>query len=131
MTSPAAAGLHLYFSISFFYTRNPLIKYSETNKCKKRTLIFGLIALLLCTLTIVPTLAQTTSSSVTSLPFHPVTSQIELSNLTKIQNNTSAVENRAATASAAGGFLGLPGFEALYAVAGLLAVAYLVMRRRK
>jgi len=36
-----------------------------------------------------------------------------------------------ATASAAGGFLGLPGFEALYAVAGLLAVAFLVMRRRK
>jgi PGF-CTERM protein len=36
-----------------------------------------------------------------------------------------------AAASAAGGFLGLPGFEALYAVAGLLAVAYLVMRRRK
>jgi PGF-CTERM protein len=34
-------------------------------------------------------------------------------------------------ASAAGGFLGLPGFEALYAVAGLLAVAYLVIRRRK
>ena len=36
-----------------------------------------------------------------------------------------------AVASAAQGFLGLPGFEALYAVAGLLAVAYLVMRRRK
>jgi len=36
-----------------------------------------------------------------------------------------------AGASAAGGFLGLPGFEALYAVAGLLAVAYLVIRRRK
>jgi PGF-CTERM protein len=36
-----------------------------------------------------------------------------------------------AVASAAGGFLGLPGFEALYAVAGLLAVAYLVLRRRK
>jgi PGF-CTERM protein len=35
-----------------------------------------------------------------------------------------------AVASAAGGFLGLPGFEALYAVAGLLAVAYLVIRRR-
>jgi PGF-CTERM protein len=36
-----------------------------------------------------------------------------------------------AAASAAGGFLGLPGFEAMYAVAGLLAVAYLVIRRRK
>jgi PGF-CTERM protein len=39
----------------------------------------------------------------------------------------------AATASAttSGGLLGIPGFEALYAVAGLLAVAYLVIRRRK
>jgi PGF-CTERM protein len=36
-----------------------------------------------------------------------------------------------ASATAGGGFLGLPGFEALYAVAGLLAVAYLVIRRRK
>jgi PGF-CTERM protein len=98
---------------------------------QKRTLVFGIIALLLCTLTVIPTLAQVTSSSVTSLPFHPVTSQTELSNLTKMLNNTSAAANRTATASAAGGFLGLPGFEALYAVAGLLAVAYLVIRRRK
>jgi PGF-CTERM protein len=29
------------------------------------------------------------------------------------------------------GSLGVPGFEAVYAVAGLVAVAYLVMRRRK
>ena len=36
-----------------------------------------------------------------------------------------------ASATAAGGLLGLPGFETLYAVAGLLAVAYLVIRRRK
>jgi PGF-CTERM protein len=36
-----------------------------------------------------------------------------------------------ASATAGGGFLGLPGFEALYAVVGLLVVAYLVMRRRK
>jgi PGF-CTERM protein len=36
-----------------------------------------------------------------------------------------------ASATASGGFLGLPGFEALYAVAGLLVVAYLVIRRRK
>jgi transforming growth factor-beta-induced protein len=36
-----------------------------------------------------------------------------------------------ASATASGGFLGLPGFEAVYAAAGLLAVAYLVMRRRK
>ena len=36
-----------------------------------------------------------------------------------------------AVASAAQGFLGLPGFEALYAVAGLLVVAFFVMLRRK
>ncbi len=35
-----------------------------------------------------------------------------------------------AAASKAAGFLGMPGFEALYAIAGLLAVAYLVIRRR-
>jgi uncharacterized surface protein with fasciclin (FAS1) repeats len=41
--------------------------------------------------------------------------------------------NATATASptASGGFLGLPGFEIFPAVAGLLVVAYLVMRRRK
>ncbi len=36
-----------------------------------------------------------------------------------------------AAASKAAGFLGMPGFEAVYGVVGLLAVAYLVMRRRK
>jgi uncharacterized surface protein with fasciclin (FAS1) repeats len=36
-----------------------------------------------------------------------------------------------ASATAAPGFLGMPGFETFYAVAGLLAVAYLVLRRRK
>ena len=36
-----------------------------------------------------------------------------------------------ASATASSGFLGMPGFEAVYAVAGLLAVAYLLMRRRK
>jgi len=41
-------------------------------------------------------------------------------------------ETGTATASAtvSGGFLGMPGFEALYAIAGLLAVAYLVIWRR-
>jgi|ERR1035437_562330 PGF-CTERM protein len=36
-----------------------------------------------------------------------------------------------ASPTASGGFLGLPGFEAVYGVVGLLAVAYLVMRRRQ
>ena len=46
---------------------------------------------------------------------------------------TAAATAAAATASAttSGGFLGLPGFEAVYGVAGLLVVAYLVLRRRR
>jgi PGF-CTERM protein len=46
-------------------------------------------------------------------------------------NATTKGAVASAVASAAGGFLGLPGFEALYAVAGLLVVAFLVIRRRK
>jgi outer membrane protein assembly factor BamB len=34
-------------------------------------------------------------------------------------------------ASSSGGFLGLPGFEAVYAVAGVLAVAYVLMQRKR
>lgn len=45
--------------------------------------------------------------------------------------NVTAGAVASAAASKAAGFLGLPGFEAVYGVVGLLAVAYLVMRRRK
>ena len=44
-------------------------------------------------------------------------------------NATAAAATASATTSE--GFLGLPGFEAVYAVAGLLIVAYLVMQRRR
>ena len=44
--------------------------------------------------------------------------------------NVTAGAVASAAASKAAGFLGLPGFEAVYGVVGLLAVAYLVMRRR-
>ena len=49
------------------------------------------------------------------------------------KNVTGAVKSAVASAaaSASGGFLGLPGFEAVYGVVGLLAVAYLVMRHRQ
>jgi uncharacterized protein YpmB len=47
-------------------------------------------------------------------------------NATKLANATTA-----ATTSTSSGFLGLPGFEAIYGVAGLLVVAYLVLQRRK
>ncbi|MGZ4883264.1 MAG: fasciclin domain-containing protein, partial [Halobacteriota archaeon] len=43
----------------------------------------------------------------------------------------SSTTTATASPTASGGFLGLPGFEAVYAVAGLLAVAYLVIRRRQ
>ena len=44
---------------------------------------------------------------------------------------TANATTTTASATASGGFLGLPGFEAVYGVVGLLAVAYLVMRRRQ
>ena len=44
---------------------------------------------------------------------------------------TATTGTATASATASGGFLGLPGFEAVYGVVGLLAVAYLVMLRRK
>jgi PGF-CTERM protein len=52
---------------------------------------------------------------------------------TQMATTTANATAAAATASAttSGGFLGLPGFEAVYAVAGLLIVAYLVMQRRR
>jgi PGF-CTERM protein len=52
---------------------------------------------------------------------------------TQMGTTTANATAAAATASAtkSGGFLGLPGFEVVYAVAGLLVVAYLIVRRRK
>jgi transforming growth factor-beta-induced protein len=43
----------------------------------------------------------------------------------------SSTTTATASPTASGGFLGLPGFEAVYGVAGLLVVAYLVLRRRQ
>ena len=47
------------------------------------------------------------------------------------KNVTKGAVASAAASARSRGFLGLPGFEAVYGVVGLLAVAYLVMRRRK
>src|ERR1035437_7476449 len=44
---------------------------------------------------------------------------------------TATTGTAAAARTGSGGFLGLPGLEAVYGVVGLLAVAYLVMLRRK
>jgi PGF-CTERM protein len=45
-------------------------------------------------------------------------------------NATKVATKAAATTSTSSGFLGLPGFEAVYGVTGLLVVAYLILRRR-
>ncbi|MFZ0925375.1 MAG: PGF-CTERM sorting domain-containing protein [Halobacteriota archaeon] len=92
---------------------------------QKKVVTFGLVVLLLWACTAIPALGQVT--------FHPVTNQAELNNLTKMLNNTSESANSTgnATTSTSSGFLGLPGFEAIYGVVGLLVVAYLVLQRRK
>ena len=46
-------------------------------------------------------------------------------------NATKVATTAAATTSTSSGFLGLPGFQAVYGVTGLLVVAYLLLRRRK
>ena len=70
-----------------------------------------------------------------SIAFAQTQTSMATANATKTAtaNATKTATTGAATASAtaSGGFLGLPGFEAVYGVVGLLAVAYLVMLRRK
>ena len=63
-----------------------------------------------------------------SIAFAQTQTSIATANATKTATANATTTTASATAS--GGFLGLPGFEAVYGVVGLLAVAYLVMRRR-
>ena len=74
--------------------------------------------------------AQTQTSTATANATKTATAN---ATKTATANATKTATTGAATASAtaSGGFLGLPGFEAVYGVAGLLVVAYLVMLRRK
>ena len=62
-----------------------------------------------------------------SIAFAQTQTSMATANATKTATTGAAT----ASATASGGFLGLPGFEAVYGVVGLLAVAYLVMLRRK
>ena len=62
-----------------------------------------------------------------SIAFAQTQTSIATANATKTATANATTTTASATAS--GGFLGLPGFEAVYGVVGLLAVAYLVMRR--
>jgi transforming growth factor-beta-induced protein len=70
------------------------------------------------------------SANVTTANVNTTNGQVNIIDavLTPPAGSTAAAT---ASATAAGGFLGLPGFEAVYGVAGLLAVAYLILRRRK
>ncbi len=66
-----------------------------------------------------------------SIAFAQTQTSTATANATKTAtaNATKTATTGTASATASGGFLGLPGFEAVYGVVGLLAVAYLVMRR--
>ena len=68
-----------------------------------------------------------------SIAFAQTQTSTATANATKTAtaNATTTTTAAAASATASGGFLGLPGFEIFPAVVGLLAVAYLVMLRRK
>jgi PGF-CTERM protein len=68
-----------------------------------------------------------------SIAFAQTQTSTATANATKTAtaNATKTATTGTASATASGGFLGLPGFEAVYGVVGLLAVAYLVMLRRK
>ncbi len=93
---------------------------------KRRVIALALTASVFLTCTMMLACAQSTPP-----PFKPVTNQSELSDISKMLNNTLTSTNATTAATTSGGAFGLPGFEAVYAVAGLLAVAYLVLRRRK
>ena len=72
--------------------------------------------------------AQTQTSTATANATKTATAN---ATKTETANATTTTTAAAASATASGGFLGLPGFEIFPAVVGLLAVAYLVMLRRK
>ncbi len=84
---------------------------------RRRAAIFSIAALLLITVAITPVFAQTMQPVATANVTKTMTAT---ANVTKTTNATT-------TTKAAG----IPGFEAVFALAGLLAVAYLVMRQRR
>jgi PGF-CTERM protein len=74
--------------------------------------------------------ATPTTNATKNVTKGAVASAAASKNVTAGVVKSAAASVASAAASKAAGFLGLPGFEAVYGVAGLLAVAYLVMRRR-
>ena len=74
--------------------------------------------------------ATPTTNATKNVTKGAVASAAASKNVTAGVVKSAAASVASAAASKAAGFLGLPGFEAVYGVVGLLAVAYLVMRRR-
>ena len=91
------------------------LKKEGGKKMKRRAAIFGIAALLLITVAITPAFGQALSNATATVT--------KTANMTKTANATS---NATASTSAS-----TPGFEAVFAIAGLLAVAYLVMRQKR
>ena len=75
--------------------------------------------------------AQTQTSIATANATKTATANATTTTANATKTATANATTTTASATASGGFLGLPGFEAVYGVVGLLAVAYLVMLRRK
>ena len=85
---------------------------------KRRAAIFGIAALLLITVAITPAFGQAMSNATAIAT--------KTANMTKTANATSTATSNATASTSAS----TPGFEAVFAIAGLLAVAYLVMRQK-
>jgi hypothetical protein len=94
-----------------------------------------LFSAVLATLVILSIVGPTVAFAQTNMGTANVTANVTANATSNATKNVTAGAVKSAVASAvasaAAGFLGLPGFEALYAVAGLLVVAFLVMLRRK
>ena len=71
-----------------------------------------------------------TNATFVGAPVNTSNGQVQVINAV-LMPPPSVMSTATASATASGGFLGLPGFEAVYGVVGLLAVAYLVLRRRQ
>jgi len=90
-----------------------------------------LFSAVLATLVILSIVGPTVAFAQTNMGTANVTAKVTANATANATKNVTAGAVVSAVASAAQGFLGLPGFEALYAVAGLLVVAFFVMLRRK
>ena len=94
-----------------------------------------LFSAVLATLVILSIVGPTVAFAQTNMGTANVTANVTANATSNATKNVTAGAVKSAVASAvasaAAGFLGLPGFEALYAVAGLLVVAVLVILRRK